>query len=91
MEPGKTYLVHCGDWHTFVGRCAGMISPVVYLMESVSKVDNTNAGDCWQELCLEGSQQRRRAAYIHYKTRMVVPLTIAAFEWQGKTPQELGL
>lgn len=88
MELGKAYLVHCGDWHTFVGRCVRMISPVVYLMESVSKISDTNGGDCWQ-LLTDGDQEARlRAEYIHYKGRMVVPLTIAAFEWAGNTPQE---
>ncbi len=88
MEIGKAYLVHAGDWHTFVGRVVQMISPVVYLMESVSKISETNNGDVWQDMASGVKEARKRATYAHYKTRMVVPLCIAAFEWVGKTPQE---
>lgn len=91
MEIGKAYLLHCGDWHTFVGRAAGMVSPVVYLMESVSKVVNTNDGDNWHELAKGNVEARQRASYKHYETLVTIPLTICAFEWVGKTPQEEGL
>lgn len=91
MEIGKAYLVHCGDWHTFVGRCVGMISPVVYLMEGVSKICETNNGDNWHLLAAGDEAARKKATYAHYTTNMVVPLAIGAFEWLGRTPQECGL
>jgi hypothetical protein len=88
MEIGKAYMVHCGDWHTFVGRVVGQISPYVYLMESVSKVSDTNAGDVWHLLVSGDASARKKATYVHYATRATVPLTVAAFEWVGKLPQE---
>lgn len=88
MEIGKAYLVHCGDWHTFVGRVERQIGPQTYLMVSVSKITETNNGDCWHNLAAGDEQLREACSYAHYKTAMVIPLTIAAFEWVGKTPQE---
>jgi len=91
MEIGKAYLVHCGDWHTFVGRCVAMISPVVYTMESVSKITETHDGDNWHLLAGGSQEARKKASYLHSTTRLIIPLTIAAHEWVGKTPQEEGL
>lgn len=88
MEIGKAYLVHCGDWHTFVGRVVGQISPYVYLMESVSKVSDTNGGDVWHLLAGGDVKARKKATYVHYATRATVPLTVAAFIWEGLLPQE---
>lgn len=90
MEVGKAYLVHCGDWHTFIGRVTRQISPYVYEMTSVSKISETNNGDCWDRLCAGDTKARERATYIHYKTTATVPLTVVAFEWLGKLPQEEG-
>ncbi len=86
MEIGKAYLVHCGDWHTFVGRIVKMISPVVYLMQNVSKISNTNNGDNWHNLA--NNIDRDKATYLHYEGIVTIPLTIVAFEWVGKTPKE---
>lgn len=91
MEIGKAYLIHCGDWHTFVGRVVRMVSPVVYVMESVSKIRDTHNGDNWHQLAAGDTKARKDAEYEHYKTPMAVPLTIAAFLWEGKTPQEQGV
>jgi hypothetical protein len=88
MEPGMAYLVHCGDWHTFVGRCVKQVGPMTYLFESVSKVVETNAGDNWEKLAAGDKQARKQATYAHYKTAATVPLSIIAFEWTGATPQE---
>ena len=89
MEIGKNYLVHCGDWHTFVGRVVKQVGPGTYLMEKVSKIAETNNGDCWEQLC-EGNETLRAAcSYKHYKVRAVTPLVIIAFEWLGKLPQEM--
>ncbi len=86
MEIGKAYLVHCGDWHTFVGRVVKMLSPVVYLMKNVSKISNTNNGDNWHDLA--NNIDRDKATYLHYEGVVTIPLTIIAFEWVGKTPKE---
>ena len=88
MRIGEQYLVHCGDWHTFVGRVVAQVGPGTYEMEKVSKVAETNNGDCWEELAAGNEDLRRRAAYKHYKTLAVIPLVIAAFVWVGKLPQE---
>lgn len=89
METGKNYLVHCGDWHTLVGRVVKQVGPGTYLMEQVSKISETNNGDCWEKLC-EGDERLRRACtYRHYTTQAVVPLVIVAFEWLGALPQEV--
>ncbi len=86
MEIGKAYLVHCGDWHTFVGRITKMLSPVVYLMKNVSKISNTNNGDNWHDLA--NNIDRDKATYLHYEGVATIPLTIIAFEWVGQTPKE---
>lgn len=88
MEPGKCYLIHCGDWHTFVGRVVRQVGPLTYLLESVSKIKETNNGDCWHALAAGDADLRKAASYEHYTTAAVVPLTIAAFEWVGAPPQE---
>lgn len=90
MEPGKAYLIHCGDWHTFVGRVAAQVGPYTYRLEKVSKVRNTNNGDVWEQLCAGDKRLRKAATYAHYKSA-ILPLTVAAFEWVGKVPQEEGL
>jgi len=88
MEPGKAYLVHLGDWHTFVGRCVKQTGPSTYLFESVSKIHDTNRGDNWEDLAADANEARIAATYRHYSTPASVPLSIIAFEWKGKTPQE---
>lgn len=88
MEPGCCYLIHCGDWHTYVGRVVKQVGGQTYQMESVSKITETNNGDCWHDLAAGDESLRTVASYAHYKTRLIVPLSIAAFEWVGKLPQE---
>lgn len=88
MEVGKAYIVHGGDWHTFVGRVKRQISPITYEMEMASKISETNNGDCWHELAAGDKRLRGDCDYAHIKTALIVPLTIAAMEWVGKTPQE---
>lgn len=88
MDPGVAYLIHCGDWHTFVGRVVRQIGPGTYKWESVSKITETNNGDCWEELAAGNQRLRDAASYRHYTTPGVIPLVIAAFEWVGLTPQE---
>lgn len=86
MEPGKCYLVHCGDWHTFVGRVSRQVGPLLYEMTDVSKVYDTHGGDNWESLAAGDIQARQQAEYRHYTTPALVPLTIAAFEWAGELP-----
>jgi uncharacterized protein (TIGR02996 family) len=88
MEIGECYLVHCGDWHTFVGRVVRQVGPQMYQMESVSKILETNNGDCWEELAAGNEDLRKAASYKHYTTSAVVPLSIIAFVWTGVLPQE---
>lgn len=88
MEVGEAYLVHCGDWHTFVGRVVAVVAPGVYKMEKVSKIQNTNAGDNWHLLTAGDEAARKAATYAHYTTPGNLPLVIACFEWVGKLPQE---
>lgn len=88
MEIGQAYLVHCGDWHTFVGRVVAQIGPMTYKLEAVSKISDTNAGDNWHKLAEGDKKARDAATYVHFKTPCVIPLAIAAFEWVGKLPQE---
>lgn len=87
MEIGKAYLVHCGDWHTFVGRVVSQQSAYVYTMYMVSKVVDTHGGDNWEELAMGDKKARKAAEYRHYG-RAVIPLTVVAFEWEGALPQE---
>lgn len=91
MRVGKAYLVHAGDWHTFVGRVKEQLGPLTYVMESASKVDIEHIGDRWSDLCLDGAEIRPQARYWHYAGELVLPLSIAAIEWHGRTPQEAGL
>lgn len=88
MEVGKAYLVHCGDWHTICGRVVRQVGPFTYLMEGVSKIAETNNGDNWHDLAAGDAEARKAATYRHYKTIAIVPLSILAFEWIGKLPQE---
>lgn len=91
MQAGKAYLMFCGDWHTFVGRVVRQVAPFTYEMESVSKVAETNNGDCWEKLADGDKRLRKACTYRHHKGLVIFPLTIAAVEWEGKTPQEEGL
>lgn len=91
MEIGKAYLIHGGDWHTFVGRVVDHVGPLTYRLESVSKIYDTRNGDCWDRLAAGDKQLRAACDYRHYTTPTFVPLAIAAFEWVGKTPQEEGI
>ena len=86
MRVGKNYIVHCGDWHTFVGRCNELVGSLVYEMVEVSKIDDTRQGDNWHDLAANKGNARRQASYLHYDTPMCVPLSIAAFEWVGELP-----
>lgn len=90
MEKGKAYLIHLGDWHSICGRVVEQVGPQLYRMESVSKID-TNAGDCWHELAAGNASLRKGCTYYHSTTPCIVPLSIFAQEWVGKTPQEEGL
>lgn len=91
MRVGEAYLVHLGDWHTFVGRVTEQVAPGIYEMTACSKISDTNNGDVWHELAAGDQSLRNRATYLHCKTPVMVPLTIAAIQWTGKTPQEEGL
>ena len=91
MRTGTAYLIHSGDWHTFVGRVVGQLGPGTYELEKVSKIADTNNGDCWELLAAGDAELRRVCTYRHYKTTAVIPLVIAAFEWVGDLPQEAGL
>jgi len=92
MQIGKAYLVHCGDWHTFVGRLVEASTPLLYRFESVSKISDTNNGDCWFDLASgEDKKMRAGATYVHCKQSVLLPVSIAAIEWAGKTPQEAEL
>lgn len=86
MRIGKAYLVHCGDWHTFVGRVTEQIAPGIYEMWPVSKIAETNNGDCWEAMAGGDAKLRGAANYKHGKTPHVIPLTIAAMEWVGELP-----
>jgi hypothetical protein len=88
MEVGEAYLIHAGDWHTFVGRVVRQVGPVTYELEKVSKVYDTHAGDNWEALAAGDEEARKAAEYRHYTTAAVLPLAIAAFKWAGKLPQE---
>lgn len=88
MEPGKAYLVHAGDWHTFVGRCVKQVGPMTYKFESISKIRETHNGDNWHALAAGDIHAREDADYAHYTGFGYLPLTIFAIEWEGKTPQE---
>jgi hypothetical protein len=90
MRVGRCYLVHGGDWHTFVGRVREQLGPLTYELEGVSKVAETNNGDVWHELAAGDERLRRACDYRHHTTPVVVPLGIAAIEWVGKLPQEAG-
>ncbi len=94
METGQAYLVHFGDWYTFVGRVVKQCGPFTYLMESVSKCSDTNNGDVWQAMAGGDKRLREAATWVHTPpakdrpngVRLVLPLTIAAFEWVGELP-----
>jgi hypothetical protein len=88
METGKAYLIHCGDWHTFVGRVVRQVGPSTYLLEGCSKISETNNGDVWFDMAAGDKKLRKAATYVHAKTPLVIPLVIAAVLWEGKTPAE---
>ena len=88
MKPGNAYLIHCGDWHTFVGRLVGQSTPLLWEFQSVSKITETNNADCWHAMAAGDEELRSAASYEHYKTATFMPISIVAFEWVGKTPQE---
>jgi hypothetical protein len=89
MRIGQCYLVHCGDWHTFVGRVVAQLGPGTYEMEKVSKIAETHGGDNWEELAAGDAAARTRCDYKHYQGLAAIPLVIAAFTWTGKLPQEM--
>ena len=88
MKPGDAYLVHCGDWHTFVGRLVEQVSPLLYRFEKCSKISDTNNGDVWHELAAGDAEKREAATYVHNTTPVFLPVSIAAIEWIGEVPQE---
>ena len=87
MEPGKYYLIHSLDWHTFVGEYAEQVSPLLHRFVAVSKVSNTNNGDNWHELCADEPGTREAATFVHYANSAYLPISIIAFDWIGKLPQ----
>ena len=89
MEIGKAYLIHCGDWHTFVGRVVRQCGPFTYVMDSCSKLD-TQQGDIWHDLAAGDERRRKACSYWHDKGERIVVLSITCVEWKGKTPQESG-
>ena len=86
---GKAYVIHCGDWHTYVGRIVKQVTPLLWELEASSKIDATNNGDNWEQLA--AGKQREDADYIHDETTRLVPISISALEWVGETPKEAGL
>lgn len=86
MRIGQSYLVHLGDWHTFVGRVVDQLGPLTYEMEHASKVDIQSSGDRWHDLAAGDSGVRASATYWHQPGRIVVPLSIVAVEWTGDLP-----
>ena len=86
MQIGKNYLIHCGDWHTFVGRFEGFVSPILGKFSNVSKIANTNNGDCWEDLCAGDIDARKKATYKRYPTPLCCPIAIGCFEWVGDLP-----
>ena len=76
------------DWHSYAGRCVRQIGPMTYIFELVSKISETNNGDCWHALAAGDERLRAACTYQHYETPGVFPLSIAAFEWAGKLPHE---
>lgn len=88
MRAGTAYIVHCGDWHTFVGRVTDQLGPLTYEMSHVSKIADTNDGDNWHLIAAGDKLARDTCTYHHYETPLVLPLSIAAIEWVGETPAE---
>ena len=87
MRVGRNYLVHLGDWHTFVGHCGEQLGPLTYALTHASKVDISSAGDRWHDLCAGGDAALRLSAtYWHQPGECVVPLSIVAVEWFGELP-----
>lgn len=87
MKPGKNYLIHAGDWHTFVGRFVEQVSPLLYRFEQVSKISDTNNMDNWQDLCSDKGNARSEASYKHYDVAATLPISIIAFDWIGDLPK----
>ena len=89
MRIGQAYLVHLGDWHTFVGLVSDQLGPLTYEMEFASKVDlegdgstaHPHIGDRWHEFCQGDRTIRRQARYWHQPLKIVVPLSIVAIEY----------
>ena len=88
MDQGKAYLVHAGDYHTFCGRMVEQTTPLLYRFENVSKIRQTNNGDCWDELAAGDEEKRKACDYRHFKTACELPISIIAVEWVGELPQE---
>lgn len=88
MIVGKAYLLHQGDWHTFVGRCAAQTGPFTYEFHHVSQIMDTNNGGNWNDLQRGDEGARKKAEYRHESTPQEFPLTIRAGLWIGKTPAE---
>ena len=96
MQVGKAYLLITVDWFAWVGRVKRQLGPWEHEFESLSKVSETNNGDCWQALCSGDKAARKRASYQHYADDPEQPHilgmgVVAKLAWKGKTPQEEGL
>ena len=92
MEIGKRYLIITVDWFAWVGRAVRQVGPWEWEFEHLSKISETNNGDCWQALCDGDKEARKRAIYQHYKVKGILGLgAVVKLEWKGKTPQEEGL
>lgn len=58
MEIGKSYLFHCGDWHSFVDQFVRFVSPLIIELKYASKLEP--GIDNWH-LLAEGYTDARRA------------------------------
>ena len=92
MIPGNNYLIHSGDWHTWVGTYVKQVTPLLYSFKNLSKIDDTNNGDSWHELVADIGNSRAEATFIHYpnldEDLYQIPISIIAMPWKGPTPQE---
>ena len=96
MQIGKAYLLVTVDWFAWVGRVKAQIGPWEWEFESLSKISETNNGDCWQDLAAGDATARKRATYKHYQDLPGQPHilgmgVVCKLAWAGKTPQEEGL
>ena len=67
------------------------VTPLLWELESSSKIHDTNNGDVWERLAAGDQSLREAAEYRHDETPRIVPVSISALEWLGETPKEAGL